>query len=62
VLARVRAAVDYVRGHPSIGVLALTALFVMRGNRIWGLAKRGFVAWRIWQTFSKKLAALRGRT
>ena len=62
VLARVHSAVEYVKKHPSIAMLATAALFFVRGKGIWGLAKRGFLAWRIWQTFSKKLAALRGRT
>ena len=43
-------------------VLATAGLFFIRGKGIWGLAKRGFLAWRIWQTFSKKLVALRGHT
>lgn len=61
VLARVQAAVDYVKKHPSIAILATAGLFFVRGKGVWGLAKRGFLAWKIWQTFSKKLAALRGR-
>jgi hypothetical protein len=62
VLARVRAAVDYVKQHPSIAALGVAALFFMKGNRVWRLAKRGFIAWRVWQTFGNKLAALRGRS
>jgi len=62
VLARLHSAVDYVRAHPSIAVLATAALFIIKGKRIWRVVKRGFVAWRIWQTFGKKFALLRGRT
>jgi len=62
VLARVRSVVDYIRQHPSIAALAVAALFVIKGGRVWRLAKRGFVAWRIWQTFSNKLAVLRSRS
>jgi hypothetical protein len=62
VLARVHAAVDYVRGHPSIALLATVALFLMKGKGVWKVAKRGFVAWRIWQTLGRKLAVLRSRS
>jgi len=61
VLVCVRSAVDYVQLHPSIAALAVAGIFVVKGRRVWRLAKRAFVAWQMWRAFGAKFALLRGR-
>jgi hypothetical protein len=61
VLTHVRSAVDYVKQHPAIAGLAVAGLYVMKGGRVWRLAKGGFVVWRMWRAFGAKFALLRSR-
>jgi|ERR1035437_4144215 hypothetical protein len=49
-LARAHAATNYIKRHPSIAVLAVSALFIMKTGRVLGWAKRGFLAWQTWRT------------
>jgi len=47
--------VAYVRAHPSIPVLAVTALFVLRTRRTLRWARRGFLAWQSWKALRARL-------
>ena len=47
--------IAYVRAHPSIPVLGIGALFVLRTRRTLRWLRRGFIAWRSFQALRTKL-------
>lgn len=57
-IARARAAADYLRQHPAFAVLGVGTLLALRGGGIWRWGKRGFVAWRIWRAWNQRMAGL----
>jgi hypothetical protein len=50
----VRSVADYLKQHPSVMGLAVAALFIIKRDRAWRWAKRGFFAWRTWRLVRDK--------
>ena len=57
-LGRLRRGVDYLKAHPSVATVGVAALLFVRGGRLWQWARRGVVAWRVWQTLDGRLRDL----
>ena len=55
-LAATRSGADYLRQHPAYVAAAVALLVVVKPRRAWRWAKRGFVAWRLWQSLRQRLA------
>jgi hypothetical protein len=55
---RVLEAGRFLRAHPVLVAAAATALFVLRGRSLVGLAGRAFSAWRLWRTISAMIGPL----
>ncbi len=62
VVAYVRNGVAYVKAHPSIALIAVAALFVLKTGRTLRWARRGFFAWRTWQALRDRWPMLRARS
>lgn len=56
-LAATRSATAYLRRHPGYVAAAVALLVAVKPGRAWRLAKRGFVAWQLWQRLRQRLAA-----
>jgi len=54
-LDRVHAVTNYVKRHPSVTALAVAALFVLKGKRIWRWSSRIFSVWRTWRALRDEL-------
>jgi len=52
--ARARSGSDYVRQHPGVAILTLSALAAIKPSRAWRWTKRGFFAWQTWRTLRGK--------
>ena len=48
-LGRIRSVGDYVKYHPGVVALGTVGLFLLKTERAWRWAKRGFFAWRTWR-------------
>ena len=48
-LGRIRSVGDYVKHHPGVVALGTVGLFLLKTERAWRWAKRGFFAWRTWR-------------
>lgn len=60
-IARINAAGQYLRSHPSMAIIAVAALFFMRTRRMMRWAKRGFVVWQSWRVVRERLAMFAAR-
>ena len=48
-LGGIRSVGDYVKHHPGVVALGTVGLFLLKTERAWRWAKRGFFAWRTWR-------------
>lgn len=60
-VARVRTVTGFLRSHPGLVLAAVALLVVLKPRRAWRLAKRGFVAWRLWLTLREQFAHIEQR-
>ena len=60
-IARVRTVTAFLKSHPGLVLAAVTLLVVLKPRRAWRLAKRGFLAWRLWQTLREQFVRIEQR-
>lgn len=62
VAAGVHSGIAYVKRNHVVAALAVAALFVVKGRRLWRWSKRGFMVWRAWRALRARipLYGLRG--
>jgi len=57
-LARVQAGVLYLKTHPGVGLLALTALLIVKPRRTWRWSLRAFSAWQTWRVLRDRVTTI----
>lgn len=60
-IARVNSVGRYIKGHPSLAILALGALFFVKSRRLLRWAKRGFFVWQSWRALRQRLSMFSAR-
>lgn len=58
ILDRVRSAVGYLREHPALTAIGVVGLVALKGQRVFGWAKRAFALWQLWRGVKYKLVEL----
>jgi len=51
----VHAGIAYVKRNPVVAALAVAALFVIKGRRLWQWSKRAFIVWRAWRALRARI-------
>lgn len=60
-IAKINSVGRYIKSHPSLAILALTALFFMKSRRTLRWAKRGFFVWQSWRALRERLSMFGAR-
>lgn len=60
-IARINSVGRYLKSHPSLAILGVSALFFMKSNRLLRWAKRGFFVWQSWRALRERLSMFGAR-
>lgn len=60
-LARINSVGSYFKRHPGVLAMGTGALLLLRTERVWRWAKRGFLAWQSWRALRESFWAFGAR-